>query len=145
MSAYHWSFCGKFRVKYLWQVPLYKIMKRMLRFITLSSLVWLPVAKIPGIRPLGFMQSELPHLICCFIDLIQRITDAICLYSLTMHLLYYTSSNDTISRYRLLRSYISQTTHWNAYDPFFAQKQETLQGSGVAIYRMCPKLGLICL
>ncbi|KIM77429.1 hypothetical protein PILCRDRAFT_825394 [Piloderma croceum F 1598] len=40
------------------------------------------------------------------------------------------------AEYRLLRSYISQTTHWNAYDPFFAQKQETLQGSGVAIYQI---------
>jgi hypothetical protein len=38
--------------------------------------------------------------------------------------------------YRLLRSYVSQTTHWSAYDPFFTQKQETLQGSGVAIYQI---------
>jgi hypothetical protein len=38
--------------------------------------------------------------------------------------------------YRLLRSYVSQTAHWKAYDPFFIQKQETLQGSGVAIHQI---------
>ncbi|KAF7980392.1 hypothetical protein HWV62_38190 [Athelia sp. TMB] len=38
--------------------------------------------------------------------------------------------------YRLLRSYLAQTTHWKSYDPFFTQKQETLQGSSVAIYKI---------
>ncbi|KZP30085.1 DUF89 domain-containing protein [Athelia psychrophila] len=38
--------------------------------------------------------------------------------------------------YRLLRSYLGRTTHWKSYDPFFSQKQETLQGSSVAIYKI---------
>lgn len=43
----------------------------------------------------------------------------------------------TSSRYRLLRSFVAQTVHWNSFDPFYAQKEETFRGSSKAIYRTC--------
>ncbi|KZT69424.1 DUF89 domain-containing protein [Daedalea quercina L-15889] len=38
--------------------------------------------------------------------------------------------------YRLLRSYFSQTKHWNKHDPFQAQKQETFKKSSQAIFQL---------
>ncbi|KDQ54505.1 hypothetical protein JAAARDRAFT_196426 [Jaapia argillacea MUCL 33604] len=38
--------------------------------------------------------------------------------------------------YRLIRSYFAQTKHWNTYDPFLHQKQETFKKSGEAIYHL---------
>ena len=40
-----------------------------------------------------------------------------------------------IYRYRLLRSYFNQTTHWRTFDPFAFQKDETFRSSSKAIYR----------
>ena len=44
-------------------------------------------------------------------------------------------THNDAGRYRCIRSYLSQSSHWKSYDPFFSQKQETLRGSGKAIYR----------
>ncbi|KAL4247701.1 Sugar phosphate phosphatase [Abortiporus biennis] len=38
--------------------------------------------------------------------------------------------------YRLLRSYINQTTEWKDFDPFAQQKEETFRSSGKAIYHL---------
>ncbi|KAH8094465.1 DUF89 domain-containing protein [Cristinia sonorae] len=38
--------------------------------------------------------------------------------------------------YRLLRSYLNQTTQWRTFDPFFEQKEATFKSSGAAIYQL---------
>jgi hypothetical protein len=46
----------------------------------------------------------------------------------------------TAGRYRLLRSWFSQTRHLIAFDPFFKQKQETFSHSSKAVYRTALRL-----
>ena len=64
--------------------------------------------------------------------LTQPISDATCSCASWLHTDLH-SHNDA-ARYRYIRSYLSQSSHWKLYDPFFSQKQATLQGSGEAIY-----------
>ena len=74
--------------------------------------------------------------IYCYFALIcpltQPISDATCSCASRLHTDVH-SHNDA-ARYRYIRSYLSQSSHWKFYDPFFSQKQATLQGSGEAIY-----------
>ena len=65
--------------------------------------------------------------------LTQPISDATCSCASRLHT--DADSHNDAGRYRCIRSYLSQSSHWKSYDPFFSQKQETLRGSGKAIYR----------
>lgn len=38
-------------------------------------------------------------------------------------------------RYRILRSFFIETSHWNTYDPFLDQKTDAFKHSGTSIHR----------
>ncbi|KZT38776.1 DUF89 domain-containing protein [Sistotremastrum suecicum HHB10207 ss-3] len=38
--------------------------------------------------------------------------------------------------YRLMRTWFAPTKHWNNFDPFFAQKEDSFRGSAAAVYQL---------